>query len=204
AKARSSVLLIDLDPQGHATMGVGIDLDEDKENIPTIANIFAEKRVNVQDVILSTLEPTLKLAPADIRLSKAAKLLNVRPVKELVLRRALEGLTGLDYIIIDCQPSLEVLTQNALVAANRILIPTTLEGFALKGLGDLIETVQEIEEIRDGLETGHRSTPYDWKILLTMVTGYGEERNQTAQRILSPIADRILNTRIRRTEAIAK
>lgn len=204
AKTGLSVLLIDLDPQGHATMGVGIDLDEDKEHIPTVANVFAEKRVNFQDVVLDTLEPTLKLAPADIRLSKAAKLLNVRPMKEIVLRRALEGMTGLDYVIIDCQPSLEVLTQNALVAANRILIPTTLEGFALKGLGDLIETVQEIEEIRDGLEAGHRSTSSDWKILLTMITGYGEERNQTAQRILSPITDRILNTRIRRTEAIAK
>lgn len=72
------------------------------------------------------------------------------------------------------------------------------------GLGDLLETVQEIEDIRDGLGAGLPAQPLDWKILLTMVSGFGEERNQAAQRILAPLGARILHTQIRRTEAIAK
>jgi chromosome partitioning protein len=204
AKKGLSVLLIDLDPQGHATLGVGYEIGEEREAIPTIATVFSEKRVALSDVLVPTAEPTLQLAPADIRLSKAAKLLHVRPLKELILRRALESLRDFDFVIIDCQPSLEVLTQNALVAADKILIPTTLEGFALMGLGDLLETVQEIEDIRDGLGAQQPAQPLDWKILLTMVSGYGEERNLAAQRILAPIGARILKTQIRRTEAIAK
>jgi chromosome partitioning protein len=146
ARKNLSVLLVDLDPQGHATMGVGFEIGDERESVRT----------------------------------------------------------GYDYVIVDCQPSLEVLTQNALVAADKILIPTTLEGFALMGLGDLLETVQEIEEIRAGLGAGRGGAAPDWRILLTMVTGHGEERNQAAHRILSPLAGRILQTRVRRTEAIAR
>jgi chromosome partitioning protein len=204
ARKGCTVLLIDLDPQGHATLGVGYEMGDDREAIATIATVFSEKRGALSDVLVATAEPTLQLAPADIRLSKAAKLLHLRPVKELILRRALEGVGDFDYAIIDCQPSLEVLTQNALVAADKILIPTTLEGFALMGLGDLLETVQEIEDIREGWGQPQRPSALDWKILLTMVSGYGEERNLAAQRILAPIANRILKTQIRRTEAIAK
>jgi chromosome partitioning protein len=204
ARKNLSVLLVDLDPQGHATMGVGFEIGDERESVRTVAAVFSERRTPLADVVADTAEAGLKLAPADIRLSKAAKLLSVRPLKELILRRALEGVAGYDYVIVDCQPSLEVLTQNALVAADKILIPTTLEGFALMGLGDLLETVQEIEEIRAGLGAGRGGAAPDWRILLTMVTGHGEERNQAAHRILSPLAGRILQTRVRRTEAIAR
>jgi cellulose biosynthesis protein BcsQ len=184
ARKGMPVLLIDLDPQGHATLGVGFEMEERREEVPTIARIFTDRRADINEAVVDTAEPRLKLVPADIRLSKAAKLLNMRPLKEIVLRNALENLSGYDYVIIDCQPSLEVLTQNALVAADKILIPTTLDGFALMGLGDLIETIQEIDEIRGSLEPGGESSS-DWRILLTMVSGVGEERNQAAQRILS-------------------
>jgi chromosome partitioning protein len=204
ARKGLSVLLIDLDPQGHATLGLGIELDEGEAG-PNVATIFTEKRVGIPDVVIDTAEPHLKLAPTDIRLARAAKLLTMRPVKELVLRRALETVAGYDYIIIDCQPSLEVLAQNALVAADKILIPTQLGGFSLRGLGDLLETIGEIDEIKEGLDgRSGRALPSDWRILLTMVSGYGEERNQAAARILEPVAERILKTQIRRTEAIEK
>jgi chromosome partitioning protein len=204
ARAGRSVLLIDLDPQGHTTMGVGFDLEEEREDIHTVADVFLNQRTTIKDTTVNTLEPTLKLVPADIRLSKAAKLLSERPLKELILRRALGGLTGYDYTIIDCQPSLEVLTQNALIAANKILIPTTLDGFGLKGLGDLIDTIHEIEELRSGLEISVENVASDWRILLTKVSGYGEERNKAAQKVLTPISDRIFNTQIRLNEAILK
>ena len=108
-------------------------------------------------------------------------------------------------MLIDCQPSLEVLTQNALVAADKVLIPTQLGGFSLRGLSDLLETIEEIKEIKDGLNrSGIGDEKTDWRILLTMVSGYGEERNQAAAKILAPLQDRILKTQIRRTEAIER
>ena len=197
-------LLIDLDPQGNTTMGVGIKLDERDEDIPTTATFFTEKRANIMDAVVDTAEPNLKLVPTNIRLAKAAKLLNMRPLKELVLYRALENVTEFEYIIIDCQPSLEVLTQNALVAADKILIPTQLSGFSLQGLGDHLETIEEIDEIKEGLDRRTEHKTSDWRILLTMVSGYGQERNQAATKILTPIQDHILKTQIRYTEAIQK
>lgn len=203
ARKGLSVLLIDLDPQGHATLGLGLEMEEQDDDTPTIATLFTEKRASIKDLLTPTAEPNLKLAPADIRLGRAAKMLTVRPVKELVLYRALESLTGFDYVLIDCQPSLEVLTQNALVAADKILIPTQLSGFSLRGLGDLLETIEEIKEIKEGLDRGGKAQT-DWRILLTMVSGQGGERNQTASRILAPFQDHILQTQIRRTEAIER
>lgn len=202
ARRGFETLLIDLDPQGHATLGLGLEMDDMDEDIPTTATLFTEKRVNLADVLLETKEPHLKLIPTNIRLAKAAKLLSVRPVKELVLRRALEELAGFQYCIIDCQPSLEVLTQNALVAADKILVPTQPGGFSLRGLSDLLETIEEIEEIKESMDRSSTHEPADWRILLTMVSGYAEDRNQTANKILAPLQDRILKTQIRRSEAI--
>ncbi|MCY7391797.1 MAG: AAA family ATPase, partial [Leptolyngbyaceae cyanobacterium CAN_BIN12] len=203
AKRGRSTLLIDLDPQGNATFGLGIKMDEATDETLTTATLFTERRVNIRDIIVDTLEPNLKLVPTNIRLAKAAKLLHLRPVKELILLRALEELKGFEFVIIDCQPSLEALTQNALVAADKILIPVEMGGFGLQGLGDLLETIEEVDEIKEGLDRSNpRRLATDWRIVLTKVSGYGEERNQAATRILEPIRDRVLKTQIRRNEAI--
>lgn len=187
------VLLVDLDPQAHATYGMGIDLDE-MNGTPNMAHVFGEERVPLADVLVETAEPNLKLAPSDIRLAKAATLLHTRNFRETLLQKAIGSLTGFDYIILDCQPSLDVLSVNALVAANRILVPTQLAGHALRGLADLLVTIQSVKESDD----------YDWRVLLTMVSGHGEERQQQAVKVLSPLDDHILNTRIRRTESIER
>lgn len=187
------VLLVDLDPQAHATYGMGVDLDE-MNGTPNMAHVFGEERVPLTDVLVETAEPNLKLAPSDIRLAKAATLLHTRNFRETLLQKAISSLTEFDYIILDCQPSLDVLSVNALVAANRILVPTQLAGHALRGLADLLVTIQSVKESDD----------YDWRVLLTMVSGHGEERQQQAVKVLSPLEDHILNTRIRRTESIER
>jgi len=125
------VLLVDLDPQAHATYGMGVDLDE-MNGTPNMAHVFGEERVPLADVLVETAEPNLKLAPSDIRLAKAATLLHTRNFRETLLQKAIGSLTDFDYIILDCQPSLDVLSVNALVAANRILVPTQLAGHALR------------------------------------------------------------------------
>ena len=192
ARQGHKVLLIDLDPQAHATYGLGVDFDETE--LPTISEVLGEENLPLADILLDTSEENLKLAPSDIRLARTARLMDSRTFRESVLKKVIAKVEGFDYIIIDCQPTLDVLSVNALVCADKILIPTQLAGHALKGLSDLLST---LESIKNG-------DPYDWRILLTMVTGHGEERQAQAVRILDPIKDRILETRIPRTEAIER
>lgn len=192
AKAGRSVLLIDLDPQAHATYGLGIDSDDSEG--PTVSEALSEESKPLSEIMVATSEANLKLIPSDIRLARTARLLDGRTFRELVLKKAIAKIEGFDTVIIDCQPTLDVLAINALVASDKVLIPTQLAGHALKGLGDLLATLESIKSGDD----------YDWRILLTMVTGQGGERQAQAVRILEPIQDRILKTRIPRTEAIEK
>lgn len=193
ARQGHPTLLIDLDPQAHATYGLGVDLDEDDLR-PTVANVFDESKLPLRQIILDTPEPNLKLAPSDIRLARSASVLHLRPFRETVLLKAIQPLEEFRFFIIDCQPTLDVLAINALVASSRILVPTQLAGHALRGLADLLMT---IETIKSGEE-------YDYRILLTMVSGVGAARQEKASAILSQLEERILNTRIRRTEAIER
>lgn len=192
ARKGFDVLLIDLDPQANATYGLGVDLDDDQTQ--TIAKVFGAERLPLSDIIVPTSEPNLKLAPSDIRLVSAEMLLHTRPFRETVLQRALQATRGFDYVVLDCPPSLHTLTINALVCADKILIPTELTGHALKGLGNLLDT----------METVKSADTYDWRVLLTKVSGYGEERQATASKILLPLQNRILAARIRKTEAIER
>lgn len=202
ARAGRQVLLVDLDPQGHATYGLGIDFDELSAETPTIAQLFADERMPIRNLVMPTLELNLSLLPADIRLAHAAANLHVRNFRESVLRKALAAVTGrYDYVILDCQPTLDVLAINALVAANRAIIPTPLAGHALRGLSDLLST---IESIKGESTAGGRADTFDWRVLLTMTGGVGEERQGRAWKILEPVQDRILTTRIRRNEAIER
>ena len=192
ARKGYSVLLVDLDPQANATYGLGVDLDS--EQTQTISHVFGPEKLPIKDVIVDTSEPNLKLAPADIRLVGTELLLHARPFRESVLQKTLQAVSDFDYVVLDCPPSLHTLTINAIVCANIILIPTELTGHALKGLGNLMET----------METVKNGDPYDWRILLTKVSGVGEERQATAVKILTPIKSKILNTKIRKTEAIER
>ena len=192
ARKGFSVLLVDLDPQANATFGLGIDTDD--EQIQTITHVLGSERLPIQNVLVKTLEPNLMLAPSDIRLTGTEMMLATRPFREFALKKALGHVSEFDYIILDCPPSLNTLTINALVCADRILIPTELTGHALKGLKDLLDAMESVKGDEE----------YDWRVLLTKISGYGEERQTTASRILAPLAERILRTKIRNTEAIAR
>jgi len=190
ARKGHKVLLVDLDAQANATYGLGVDIDS--EQTRTIAHVFGPEKLTLEEVIVETSEPNLKLVPADIRLVGAEITLQSRAFRESVLKKALEPLKQFDYIVLDCPPSLHTITRNALVSAHKILIPTELTGHALKGLGDLFDAMNEMKNGDD----------FDWRVLLTKVSGHGSERQATASKFLAPISDRILKTRIKRTEAI--
>jgi len=192
ARHGHQVLLVDLDPQGNATYGLGVDFSPGES--PSISQILLDPETPLTSVILSTAEPNLKLVPADIRLAHTAVQLNAAVFRETRLQKILAAATEFDYIIIDAQPTLDLLPVNAIYAADRLLIPTELTGYALCGLSDLMSTMKATKN----------GSAYDYRILLTKVTGYGEDRQFHAIKYLEALADRILKTRIRHNEAIPR
>jgi chromosome partitioning protein len=187
------VLLIDLDPQAHSTLALRIESEEISAD-RTVAALFYDQPLS--DIIVDTIEPNLKLLPASIHLATAVETLYSVIFREVKLAKALQTMQEqFDYVILDCAPNLGVLSINAIVAANRILIPTRLSMYSLDGLNALLNTIEKVK--MDPEE-------YDYRIVLTMVKGYGKERQAAAWKILSPLADRILTTQIRETEAVEK
>lgn len=195
AKAGKRVLLIDLDPQGHASFGVGYDIDNVTTASPSMAFVMGNDQP-IKDHIVDTRFPNLKLAPADVRLAEVAAMLVSRTYRESILSEALDGIEGFDYIVIDTQPTLDTLPQNALAVADRILVPTTLSTHALMGLTRIIQTINKVKR--------SPKADFDWRIVFTRVKGHGQERQARAREELAPVADRILKSQIRETEAVEK
>ena len=191
ARAGRPTLLIDLDPQAHATVGLG--LDPEVFTGRTIGDVLLAESASVSSILAETYLPNLKLAPSALALSKADSLLHARHFREQRLQHALAGLQGFDYVLIDCQPTLGVLPVNAMVAADHFLIPTQPSGYALRGLGDLLETLHSIK----------RFLPHwDYRVLLTMVMGQATVTNELVARALEPLHDKLLATRIARSEVL--
>jgi chromosome partitioning protein len=143
ATSGCQVLVLDLDPQGNATSGFGIDrttLDG------TLYDVVLGDR-DLGSVIVSTGIERLELAPASVSLAGAEVELASTPQRERRLSRAIEGLTReYDYLLLDCPPSLGLLTVNALTAADAVLIPTQCEYYALEGLSQLIATLNLVRD----------------------------------------------------------
>ncbi|OGH86210.1 MAG: chromosome partitioning protein ParA [Candidatus Magasanikbacteria bacterium RIFOXYC12_FULL_33_11] len=133
------VLLVDLDPQGNATSGLGVDRD----NLEFGIYEALAKQKRIHDIIFNTAHDGLRVAPATQDLAAAAiELVDVEN-REFQLRDLLSEVShAYDYIIIDCPPSLGLLTINGLVAAHELLIPVQAEYYALEGLGQLLKTVE--------------------------------------------------------------
>ena len=135
------VLLLDIDPQGALSAGLGLDpLSLDR----TIYDVLRSARSNLADVIRQT-DSGCDLAPANIDLAAAEIELVSEPGREQILKGKLEGVTGkYDYILIDCPPSLSLLTLNALTAAHGVIIPVQTQYFALRGMDLLFSTIEKV------------------------------------------------------------
>ena len=138
------VLLIDLDPQGHATLGVGFE-PEDLEK--TIYNVIVDPFTPLESVVVDTKFEGLCLAPSNVLLSGAEPEITPRYGRERLLSQATEKLNGrYDFCIIDCSPSLSLLTLNALVASSDVIIPVQTHYYALEGLRQLLETIGVVRD----------------------------------------------------------
>jgi chromosome partitioning protein len=189
------VLVIDLDPQGNASTALSIDHHAD---IPNVYDVLVEGRPLAEVVQKVEAIPNLWCAPATIDLAGAEIELVSLVARESRLERALAAYdSGMDYILIDCPPSLGLLTVNALVAGSEVLIPIQCEYYALEGLGQLLRNV---ELVRGHLNPAlHVST-----ILLTMYDARTRLAAQVADEVRSHFEDVVLRTTIPRSVRISE
>ncbi len=140
------VLLIDADPQANATSGLGIDV----ESVENGTYQLLEHIVQAKEVVVKTNSPNLNLIPAHIDMVAIEIELVDKPNREYMMKEILAPIKDeYDYILIDCAPSLGLLTLNALVAADSVLIPIQCEYFALEGLGKLLNTIKSVQKIHN-------------------------------------------------------
>lgn len=172
AEGGAKVLLVDLDPQGNASTGLGVEPNQRRR---TSYDVLIED-VPAADVILHTAIPRVCIIPANADLSSTDMELFSNERRSFLLRDALRQISmdqhGFDFIIIDCPPSLNLLTVNAMVAADSVLVPLQSEFFALEGLSQLMLTIREV---RQSANPALRIEG----ILLTMFDG----RNNLAQQV---------------------
>lgn len=194
AGKKKRVLLVDLDPQGNATMGCGVD----KYNLESSSCdvLLGETRLREAVVTLPNLKMDILPANADLTAAEVG-LMNV-PLKEKRLSLALQGAgEEYDYIIIDCPPSLNMLTVNALVASTGVLIPLQTEYYALEGLSALLQTIKQIRASRNPkLQVeGIVRTMHDPRNRLAM---------EVSSQLLSHFSDKVYHTVIPRNVRVAE
>jgi len=184
------VLVVDFDPQGAASAGLGVNSHElDK----TIYDLLMKTDVKTKDVILKTADANLDLLPANIDLSAAEVQLVGEVARESSLSRALRPIEDdYDIILIDCQPSLGLLTVNALVAAHGVLIPLACEYFAMRGVALLVDTITKVQDRLNPRLTmdGIVPTMYDSRTL---------HSHEVVDRVREAFGDRVTQTMIHRT-----
>ena len=182
------VLVIDADPQANATSGLGVDTESVTEGTYQVL----EHTSTAAETILETDSPNVDLIPSHIDLVAIEIELVDKPNREYMLKQAVNDLkTIYDYILIDCAPSLGLLTLNALTAADSVIIPIQCEYFALEGLGKLLNTVKSVQRIHNpdlDIE-GMLLTMYDSRLRLS---------NQVVEEVRKHFGDMVFKTIIQR------
>lgn len=194
AATKRRVLLIDLDPQGNATMGSGVD----KHALKRSSYDVLMDDVPVRDVIVTSPQGGFELLPANSDLTGAEVALLEEMAREIRLRKALETVADdYQYIFIDCPPSLNMLTVNALVAAHTVMIPMQCEYYALEGLTALMNTVEKIRKyLNPELQIeGLLRTMYDPRNNLAC---------QVSAQLLEHFGDKVYHTIIPRNVRLAE
>ncbi len=143
AVRKKRVLLIDMDPQGNASSGFDIQVDEDRKNIYDV--MLGEAKI--EEAVISEVRPKLAIIPSDVNLAACEIQLNDHENRNTILKEELDRIRDdYEYIIIDCPPSLNILTLNAMCAGNTVLVPLQCEYYALEGLAQLMQTVRLISD----------------------------------------------------------
>jgi chromosome partitioning protein len=194
AATKRKVLMVDLDPQGNATMGSGIDKHELELSLYDVLT----GKCNVTDAIMVAENAGYDILPTNSDLTAAEVELMNMPQRETRLRSALAEVTAnYDYIIIDCPPSLSMLTINAMVAAQGVLIPMQCEYYALEGLSALMQTIEKIKSnLNPELEIeGILRTMYDPRNSLT---------TDVSTQLMTHFGDKVYSTVIPRNVRLAE
>jgi chromosome partitioning protein len=184
------VLLVDFDPQGALSVGLGVQphqLDQ------TIYNLIMERKTTLDDVIMPTSVEGMDLLPSNIDLSAAEVQLVTEVGREQTLGRCIAPvLDRYDYVLVDCQPSLGLLTVNALACADGVLIPLECEFFSLRGVALLMDTIEKVQDrLNPKLEiTGILATMYDPRTLHT---------REVMARVVEAFGDLVFDAVINRT-----
>ncbi|NMO89327.1 ParA family protein [Actinomycetospora sp. TBRC 11914] len=184
------VLLVDFDPQGALSVGLGV---QPHELDTTIYNLIMERSVTIDDVIRPTTVEGLDLLPSNIDLSAAEVQLVTEVGREQTLGRTIApAIERYDYVLVDCQPSLGLLTVNALACADGVLIPLECEFFSLRGVALLMDTIEKVQDrLNPKLEiTGILATMYDPRTLHT---------REVMARVVEAFGELVFDTVINRT-----
>jgi len=194
AALEKKVIIIDADPQANATSGIGIDTRQVKS---TVYDCLVDGKEPADAVMVTNVE-NLSIMPSNIDLVGAEIEMLEMPEREKILKKILSAISGnYDYVIIDCSPSLGLLTVNALTAANSVIIPVQCEYFALEGLGKLLNTIKIIQgNLNPDLDIeGFLLTMYDSRLRLS---------NQVAEEVNKHFQQMVFKTIIQRNVKLSE
>ena len=188
------VLLIDADPQANASSGLGIDVDSVESGTYQVL----EHTISAKDAIVKTSSPNVDIIPAHIDLVAIEIELVDKQEREYMLQKSLAEIKNdYDYILIDCAPSLGLITLNSLVAADSVIIPIQCEYFALEGLGKLLNTIKSLQKI-------HNADLDIEGLLLTMYDSRLRLSNQVVDEVRKHFSSMVFDTIIRRNTRLGE
>ena len=188
------VLLIDADPQANATSGLGIDV----ESVELGTYQLFDSSIKAEEAIIETQSPNLDIIPAHIDLVAIEIELVDQDEREYMLKKAISHFKKTyDYVLIDCAPSLGLLTLNALTAADSVIIPIQCEYFALEGLGKLLNTIKSVQKI-------HNKNLDIEGLLLTMYDSRLRLSNQVVEEVQKHFDEMVFKTIIQRNVRLSE